>query len=678
MDSDQRTAQHTTRRRAESFWGLHFDLHPSAGDTELGAALTEEMVADLLARTRPDYVQYDCKGHAGYTGYPTAVGWPSPGIVQDSLAVWRRVTRAHGVALFVHYSGVWDSVAARQRPEWARLGPDWLPDRDMTSTYGAYVDELLIPQLKELVDLYDLDGAWVDGECWAVRPDYAPAARAAFLAATGIAEAPRRPGDAGWAAFLALQRRQFEAYVTHYVDAIHAYRPSFQVTSNWMYSARMPQPVRAPLDYLSGDYTPNEAVNSARLEARRFAAVHAAQGCAWDLMAWGFNYNSRERAERSLKPAVQLQQEASIVLGQGGGFQVYFKPTRAGWIDEPTVAVAAEVGRFCRERQEVSHRSEPVPQVALLLSETSHYAQLDREGWLFAPHPLRPLEGVLHALLELQYSVDVLTEEQLLAALDAYPVVVLPECAALGDGVADALVAYARRGGRLLAIGAATAGLFRDILGVEFEGEPRDVEASSVAAVVPGAPGPMVAWTGQPWQPVRVPQGRSGAGSGAEVQGCRFRSFELRGEGEAAATVAPLGDGEIGAVYGPLGAAHYEHHHPGTRSFIGAVMRRLFPAPAVEVDGPPSIDVALRRKEDRLLVHLTNVAGMQTAPRYACLDWVPSVGPVRLTLRLAQPPRSVEIVPAVDGFRWEWDVTAGSVRATLPLLAIHAVIAVTP
>ena len=57
--------------RKNAFFGLHFDLHPGKEDTELGADITEEMISALLERVKPDYVQYDCKGHAGYTGYPS-------------------------------------------------------------------------------------------------------------------------------------------------------------------------------------------------------------------------------------------------------------------------------------------------------------------------------------------------------------------------------------------------------------------------------------------------------------------------------------------------------------------------------------------------------------------------------------------------------------------------------
>ena len=164
---------------------------PRRPTPSLGADISEDNIRDLLYRVKPDYVQYDCKGHAGWTGYPTAVGWASPGIVKDSLAVWRKATRDVGVGLFIHYSGVWDSKALAEHPDWARVGPDGKRDANATSVFGPYVDELLIPQLKEVTAKYGLDGVWADGECWATQLDYSPRALAAWKAETGYADAPK-------------------------------------------------------------------------------------------------------------------------------------------------------------------------------------------------------------------------------------------------------------------------------------------------------------------------------------------------------------------------------------------------------------------------------------------------------------------------------------------------------
>jgi hypothetical protein len=233
--------------RKDAFFGLHFDLHPSAGDTALGADVTEEMVERLLRKVRPDFVQYDCKGHAGYAGYATKVGWAAPGIVNDSLAIWRKATKRHGVGLFIHYSGAWDSQATQHHPEWARVDEKGKPDKDINSTFGHYVDQLLIPQLKEVMDAYDLDGAWVDGDCWAVKPDYSPAAADAWKKLAGLPSGglPRKVGDRHWRRFLDFNREQFRKYVRKYVDAVHEHRPGFQITSNWMYSSMMPDRLKS-------------------------------------------------------------------------------------------------------------------------------------------------------------------------------------------------------------------------------------------------------------------------------------------------------------------------------------------------------------------------------------------------------------------------------------------------
>ena len=62
------------------FFGIHYDLHANAQDTELGRELTPAHLRERLLRTRPDWVQTDCKGHPGYTSWPTSVGSTSPEI----------------------------------------------------------------------------------------------------------------------------------------------------------------------------------------------------------------------------------------------------------------------------------------------------------------------------------------------------------------------------------------------------------------------------------------------------------------------------------------------------------------------------------------------------------------------------------------------------------------------
>ena len=201
-------------------------------------------------------------------------------------------------------------------------------------------------------------------------------------------------------------RQAFENYLGHWVDALHAFRPGLQITSNWMYTSFAPKPVAVKLDYLSGDYSPSLSLDRARVEARYLAST----GMPWDLMAWGFDKGKDQGW--SIKTPLQLMQEAAVVLMQGGGFQIYHQPTRSGYIVDAIIDQEGQVADFCRARKEASFKSTSVPQVALLLSSESHW---DASDSVFSPWggEFDDLEGALHALLELHYSVDILAEHQL-------------------------------------------------------------------------------------------------------------------------------------------------------------------------------------------------------------------------------------------------------------------------
>jgi len=344
-------------KRSESFLGVHFDFHAGPDSQEVGRRTTRESIERLLEAVQPDYVQIDCKGHAGFSSYPTRVGTPAPGFVGDPLRLWREVTAQKGVGLFMHYSGVFDAQAVAQHPEWARVDEKGQRDGRMTSVFGPYVEELLIPQLKELADEYDVDGAWVDGECWAVERDYADAVVKAFREQTGIQTVPRSREDPGWHEFSEFCREGFRRSLRRYVDEMHRHDRGFQIASNWAFSSFMPEPVSVDVDFISGDYTPTNSVNSARIEGRCMAL----QGKPWDLMAWSF---TNLDGLISTKTARQLEQEAAVVMALGGGFQMYFPQRRDGSVREWQYPIMAEVASFCRARQPFCHQATPIPRSA--------------------------------------------------------------------------------------------------------------------------------------------------------------------------------------------------------------------------------------------------------------------------------------------------------------------------
>ncbi|WP_128548675.1 hypothetical protein [Larkinella soli] len=635
-------------RRSDSFFGLHFDFHAGRNDSTIGRTLTAGMIDTLLSRVRPDFIQVDTKGHAGVTSYPTKVGYAYSRFTQDPLKLFREVTRRHGVALYVHHSGVWDNEAIRHHPAWARRFPDGRIDDRKTSVFGPYADSLLIPQLKEIAD-YGVDGVWTDGECWAVEPDYRPEVLAAFRQETGIQEVPKKKGDPHYDDFLEFQRKAFLRYVGHYVDEVHRYKPGFQIASNWAYSSFMPEPVTLNVDFISGDLNATNAANSAAFEARCIAP----QGRPWDLMAWGFasNYDG----VHSPKPARQLCQEAAQVLSMGGGFQAYFTQQRDASIKLWEVPVMEELARFCRARQAFCHKATPVPQVALLYSTAGYKA--------VSPNLYRPwngehnaLRGILDLLLYNQLPTEILMEHHLRGRMASYPLIVVPEWATLDKGFRDELVQYARNGGNLLVIGSEAVLNFQDVLGVSLGDTIRGTPYFGLPNHITG--------TTARYRPFRP-------AAGTRTVGGLYGNGDMRDYRGPAASVAPLGKGRIAAVYLNLGAPYQQRETVQCRDFLAAVVKEVFPQPLVTVQGAPRVHLAVNRKAGKLMVNLVNMSGSHGNKAVHTLDDIQPLGPFRVQLRADRRPGRITLQPENRPVDFEYQNKV--VSFFIPKLDVHSV-----
>jgi hypothetical protein len=637
----------------DAFFGLHYDLHPNAGDTELGRLTTYEHIRAMLEKVQPDFVQYDCKGHPGYTGYPAEVGSPSPGIVNDALKIWRDVTRDMGIPLSIHYSGVWDSRAIELHPEWARIDAAGNRDRNYTSRLSAYDEELMIPQLIEVIRKYDVDGMWIDGENWASAPDWHEAVQQAFTEKTGITEIPKGPDDRHWHDYLAFNRELFTQHVQRVVEAVHAEKPECMVTSNWMYSVRQPEAMEADIDWLSGDFDPSFGAERACAEARFISS----RGKPWDLMAWSFLQTGGEGW--TMKTVPHLCQEVSIVLAQGGAVFIYNQPQRAGVLTEWHQDLFARVAGFCRQRKQYCFKTDTVPQVAILHSETSYY-QYNQPLFNFG-EANHALEGALHGLLENGYSVDLLNEGMLLERLDAYKAVVVPEAAHVPAAVKAALKAYVERGGRLLLSGDFVAAQYSELAGVT----PR--EGVKQGGWLPAENGAVTV---------------SGGYQATDLNGAAALAWMLHQQDPdenrrdfPAATVNRSGAGVVVAIHGPVFNAYHAAHYPRLRRFIGDCFAALDTPDLIRLHGPWYIEMNTRRKGDALYIQFVNrAADGYLAPNRHMVSHVPDAGGFTVTVPVPEKPRYCYMAPDATGLDWTW--RDGVLTAEIAGLHIHNVLVI--
>ncbi len=639
----------------DAFFGLHYDLHPNAADTELGRETTYEHVRAALEKVKPDFVQYDCKGHPGYTGYPTKVGSPSPGIVNDALKIWREVTRDMGIPFSIHYSGVWDSRAIELHPDWARQDVKGQPraNRDNTCPTSAYTDELMIPQLLEVVENYDIDGVWIDGENWASAPCFCDRCSAEFQKRTGIDQVPAKSGEPHWDEWLAFHRDLFVEHVTKYTNALHAKKPGLNVTSNWMYSVRQPEAIEAPVDALSGDFDPSFGAERACAEARFLAS----RGLPWDLMAWGFLQTGQQGW--TMKSVPHLCQEAAVVLAQGGAVFIYNAPQRSGRLTDWHQDILADVASFCRKRKEVSFKTETVPQVAILHSQTFYYRH-NAPLFNFAAAN-QPMEGALHATLENGYSADILNEEMLIARGSEYPLIIVAEQQGLPDPMKQCLRDYVEGGGRLLLAGAHVAHELGDIAGVEALPAQSSgfLPADNGAVIAAGA-----------WQHVRP------VGSTTEIKALMAQQEPTSGDpGVPSATVNRIGKGIVVAVHGPVFSEYYRSHYPKLRRYIGDLLAAADAPGLARVYGPWWVEMSARKKDGRTLIHFVNRASSgYTSPNRHMVEHVPNAGTFTVTVPVKERPTRCYLAPDAAGLEWTWN--DGILEAKIAGLDIHNVLVI--
>jgi hypothetical protein len=635
-----------------ALFGLHFDLHAKRWEREHGATLQLEALGQLLDAVRPDFVQCDAKGHDGLTTWPTRVGTSAPDLAADSVAIYRQATAERGIPLVVHYSGVWDDEAIISHPEWAVVGPDGVRSTAATSFTSRYAEDLMIPQLLELVEA-GVDGAWVDGENWASRPDWSAATQTAFRIETGFrGDVPTARGQRGWLEWLEFNRTLFRRHIARYRAAVRERAPEVTVVSNWANTLRMPDPMGADRpDYISGDFAPTFGLEDALPEA----AFLDSRGVPWDLMIWSFTSVARSRNSWAMKEPEHLAQEAGLILARGGAVALYDQPARLGGPFAWHTPLLAGLAEFTRAHGAL----EPGVSAAdtlVFMNPAEHWRQLDE---LFAyTGVIESARGAAYALADLHRPFDLATLDDDLD-WSAYTTIVLPEQGDL-SGHVERLTDWVRAGGHLVVTGADESRLGSELLGVEF-GERIDhewthLETARVRTVpVPG-----------PWRPVRA--------SGAEVLLVAAEEDFDPGQSNAAAAApavarARVGEGAVTSTALALFEAFRASRYPELRRTLGDLLAPPTEVAVLETDAPSWIWMSLRRNATGTVLHLVNTnSGRPLSPSAPSVGEIPVVADFSVRLRGARP---VDVAVAPSGDPLDWDHADGVTTLRISGLHLH-------
>ncbi len=649
------------KKRAESFFGMHFDFHAQKNQQGIGSNSNPEAISEMLERVKPDYIQCDTKGHAGASSYPTKVGYAASGIHSDVLRMFRKITKKYDVSLYAHHSGVWDNLALEHNPSWGAVNDKGELSQEKNSVFGPYAEKLLSPQLIEMALDYDLDGAWIDGECWAVIPDYSEFALKAWEAKTGEKYAPL-PGEDRYDAYLEFNREGFRQYLRHYIETVKSAAPEFQIASNWMYTSFVPEEVTLPVDFISGDYSPSDSVNTARFEG--YSLINQPQ--PWDLMAWGFNI---QNGYHCVKTCEQLCQEAAVVISIGGGFQFYNRQV-IGTVQEWAIPMWEELATFCRARQELCHRAKPVPQVGIIHSTKAFYEGKTNLFTAYGCKVTNSMKGLLFSVLDNQYSAEILMTHHIREkSLDSYGILCVPNITVIEDEVRESLINYVINGGILLLAGEHSSGLFEkelDLKCISLSKEPELLQAEA-STILPNEEGCIF----KAYAPFKGKL-RNIIVNSSEVLSYGYRGADIiKGNEKIFAVSQKLGKGKIIGIMFDLGTAYNDAKSVVLRDFTGGILEH-FESPKARVYNSHLVQIALMEKEGEVRLNLLNLSGAHSDEKQRSFDEIPSIYNLRVEMELETKPERIVVLP--NDVNLEFDYKEGKAHFNLPQLDIHAVI----
>ncbi|MHB9133285.1 MAG: alpha-L-fucosidase [Armatimonadota bacterium] len=668
---------------SDSAMNLLVDYYTEVQFRPYGSGATRENVLPVLRDLELGYICIYAKGHSGYTTWPSALKTQHNMLAQDMPKFFREVTRETNTRLVLYFSGLLDGIAGLRHPEWRMLNLDGTEQRlfddfKIFTSYAncphsAYWDEWVSVQLRELIEQYDPDGFWIDGD-WA-GPCYCPRCQALFRQETGWNEP--------WSD---VQRRpEFTLeYAKFWNRASHAWRTRFNdfiksLKSECIYSAGNVSPRReylAPFDWRSGDFfSPGFFLLH---DMARMMRWYGTLGVPYDAYVCDTSFtHARKNIRSRTKTLPRMLQEAATVAANGAAVGYWTYPTGDGAFIPSRMDKARAVRQFLKEREDVFLHTHSAQWTAILISDPS--TPTFGSG---------NIEGCHKALSALHRSPDLMDETGITDEM-AYDLIVVPEQAVLDDATAEQLVAFVERGGKLLTSGITIhSPVLQRALGISSvrHGEVQDGHVLLNTCAEPTG-------VDSAWDKLLL--------DGAEELYPLYLSWDqLNPEcrnmpnnwpmhglldeehpepaGFPAAVARTVGKGRMVHLCTDLFAQYKTLGDPQLLRWLREIIDDLQPTPFFRTDAPSWVDISLRKKEDRLLIHFVNGnPGRDIARLHSDDVWVdeiPVVGPYTGWIQLPAKPSSVIIKPGDKPVEWSWE--DGVLQFALPRLEIHACVVV--
>ena len=673
-----------------SYRKLFFDFHSSQHAKGLASGFDAERWAKRLVAAHAQAVSVFMKGARGWSFYRKgSYRYVHPmlpaglDMVEEQIAALHR----HGLKAIGYYATLPSEPLVVERPEWRAVDGAGVPSDLGLCMHSPAFDEWMLPHVREIVTLYDLDAMFFDGT-FAHDVCYCDSCRLQFAEATGGLELPLGREDANYGAFVAWCLGAYTVIRQRICDAIHDIRPEMPVSFNWAYTMRMPEAIPESVGSLMIDIFPEDQCFNGAYQSHAWAI----SGKPFDIMNSAF---LRWWGDWGCKPARAMQQEVASTIANGGLTWIGYQMNEKFDVED---AVMGELGKtlaFVEEREGLLDGARPLLYAGALRSVYDPVCRDQPDFYIDETTP----RGVHRVLAESMVPYHSMQEEQLLAHLDDLDLVIIPDQRYLLPELVEALQGWVARGGCLIAT--ALSGMVDSenqptgtmalgpLLGIELCG--RYEESHGYVRLMDDR---LKAGTLDMAHMVECPIGLVDVIADDVEVWAELSAAYLRTDGKyllsrspvgepldhPAVTVRRVGRGCAAYVAPELFNAYQTNNQWNAKLILANLVAAIAPQAPVCVDAPMWLEVVPTERNGERIVHLVNHHGDRPVQnslspsasrplQYACAQYIPAIGPVTVRIAADDLPQKVMLEPG--GVEAEWSYDAGIVTVTIPVVDIH-------
>ena len=653
---------------------VHLDFHNSHHQPKIGANFNAEKWGNQLVTGNVDSIVVFAKDMHGYFYYPSMFGPVHPGLSFDLLGEQVKACRDRNIEVYAYYCTAWDNYLAGTHPEWnmkRKDGTDWRPKPGETPAWTAlclgnrdFVD-LMVSHVREFVEKYELNGAWLDmaepivPECYCRE------------CVRQISEAGKDPFDRE--VQREHQNKNFLAFHELMRELVHNTRKGCQVDFNDIGIGRVSE--RADLL----DNIDIEALPTDPQWGYFYAPAHVRYQRNFGLPVFGMTgrFVSSWADFGGLKLPQQLDVELASLVANSARCDVGDQMPPGGVLDPAVYHVLGKSYGRIKYTEPWLRQASPVTEAAILIPNLplEHVNQ-------------QYLMGITKLLIELHIQFDLIEPEMV---WERYALVIVPDELKPGTQLVNRLNAFIENEGSVIVchnggISKEAEKSWLDKYGFEQFGQSLFKPAYLVTGddFIPGMPGYAYALYDGASQWKANPPAKSLAALGEPLFNRTAEHYTSHKQspfdhvtGFSVAAVS----GKVGLLGFPVGQSYFDKGYWIYREVFSKLLKKVFPVRIVETNAPITTEITVtyqplnkdENRPERYLVHIINWSSTRKTPQHPEVheDPVPLTG---IQVKLNIPLENVSVKTVFSGENLNYKKLGNVIELVVPKIKISEIL----